>query len=56
MIEAIELAIYNGGILCGFPFRDDCKEWVRKNYPDIDPFDVTIETQYLTKIKPGQFR
>lgn len=53
MIEAIELAIHQGEILCGFINRDLCKDYVRDNYPNLDPFDVTIETQYLTKIKPG---
>ncbi len=53
MIETIELAIFEGRILCGFATKAECKEWVRTNLPGADPFDVTIETQYLTKHKPG---
>ncbi len=52
MIEAIEVAIHEGKILCAFPTRGQCKEFVRENYKEVDPFDVIIETQYLSKSAP----
>lgn len=52
MIEAIEVAFYQGKILCAFSTREECKDYVRENCEEVDPFDVTIETQYLTKTKP----
>lgn len=52
MIEAIEVAIYDGKILCAFPTRDECKAYLKEKHLEVDPFDVTIETQYLTKPKP----
>ena len=51
MSEAIEVAIYEGKILCGFSTRNECKDYLKKEYPNIDPFDVIIQTQYLT-IRP----
>lgn len=53
MIEAIELAIHEGKILCGFTTREECKDYVRTVYPDLDAFDVTIEAQYLSGCKPA---
>ena len=53
MIEAIEVAIYEGRILCGFPTRNECKDYVKKEYPNMDPFDVIIQTQYLTTRNPN---
>jgi hypothetical protein len=52
MIEAIETAIYEGKILCGFSTREECKTYVREKYPDIDTFDVELKTQYITHNKP----
>lgn len=52
MIESIEVAIYEGKILCGFPTRSECKDYIKKEYPNMDPFDVVIQTQYLTTHKP----
>ena len=53
MIEAIEVAFYQGKILCGFSTREECKDYVRENCEEVDPFDVTIETYYLSKSKFG---
>ncbi len=52
MIEAIETAIYEGKILCGFSTREECKTYVREKYPDIDYFDVELKTQYISNYKP----
>jgi hypothetical protein len=52
MTEAIEVAIYEGKILCGFPTRNECKDYIKKQYPNLDPFDVVIQTQYLTTNNP----
>ena len=52
MIEAIEIAFYNGQILCGFATREECKDYVREMCEEIDPFDVTIKTQYISDYKP----
>lgn len=52
MTEAIEVAIYEGKILCGFPTRNECKDYIKKEYPNMDPFDVVIQTQYLTTHNP----
>ena len=49
MIEAIEVAYYNGKILCAFPTREECKDFIREHCEEIDPFDVEIKTQYLTE-------
>jgi hypothetical protein len=49
MIEAIEVVYYNGKILCAFPTREECKDYVRNINMEIDPFDIEIKTQYLTE-------
>ena len=49
MIEAIEVAYYDGKIICAFPTRRECKDYVQVNFKQIDPFDVEIKTQYLTE-------
>ena len=51
MIEAIEVAFYEGKILCAFFTREECKDYIKKHLPDIDPFDVTIKTQYISDYK-----
>lgn len=48
MIEAIEVAYYNGKILCAFSTRGECKDYIKECCHDVDPFDVVIKTQYLT--------
>lgn len=53
MIEAIDVVIVNGKIICGFPTRKECKDYMKKEYPGIDPYDVTIQTQYLSPHQPG---
>lgn len=52
MIEAIEVAFYEGKLLCAFFTREECKDHIKKHLPDIDPFDVTIKTQYISDYKP----
>jgi hypothetical protein len=52
MIEAIEVAFYNGEILCAFSTREECKTYIQKYCHDVDPFDVLIKTQYLSDYKP----
>lgn len=52
MIEAIETAIYEGKILCGFSTREECKTFIKEKYPDIDPFDIQLKTQYISDYKP----
>lgn len=51
MIQAIEAAFYEGKLLCAFFTRDECKEYIRKNLPDIDPFEVQLKTQYVSDYK-----
>jgi hypothetical protein len=53
MVEAIEVAFYQGNILCAFTTRAECKEYIKEKYSDIDPFDVQIKTQYLSNYKPS---
>jgi hypothetical protein len=53
MIEAIECAYYSGKIICAFPTRDECKNHIKENYPNMDPFDVQIKTQYVSDYKPS---
>jgi hypothetical protein len=52
MIEAIEVAYHEGQILCAFTSREDCKTFIKEEYPDVDPFDVLIKTQYISDYKP----
>ena len=52
MIEAIEVAYYNGEIICGFSTREECKEYIKKNLPDIDPFEVQLKTAHISDFKP----
>ena len=52
MIEAIEVALYQGNILCAFSTRDECKTYLKEKHPNIDPFDILIKTQYITDYKP----
>jgi hypothetical protein len=52
MIEAIEVAYYEGQILCAFVTGSECKQYIKNTYPDVDPFDVTIKTQYISDYKP----
>jgi hypothetical protein len=52
MIEAIEVAYYEGKILCAFFTRDECKNFINKEYPNIDKFDVELKTQFITSSKP----
>lgn len=51
MIEAIEAAFYEGKLLCAFFTREECKDYVRENYKEIDPFDVQIKTLYVSEYK-----
>ena len=55
MIEAIETAIYEGKILCGFSTREECKTFIKEKYPDIDPFEVQLKTQYISDYKPSGY-
>jgi hypothetical protein len=49
MIEAIEAVFYEGKFLCAFPTREECKQYIKECGPvDIDLFDVTIKTQYIS--------
>ena len=48
MIEAIEVAYYNGEIICGFSTREECKEYIKKNLNYIDPFEVQLKTGYIS--------
>jgi len=50
MIEAIEAAYYNGKLICAFFTREECKEYVRKNFPDIDPFEVQLRTSWISDL------
>jgi hypothetical protein len=52
MIEAIEAAFYEGKLLCAFPTREECKEYIRKNLPDIDHLEVQLKTQYVSDYMP----
>ena len=51
MIEAIEVAFYNGEILCGFSTREECKDFIREHCEEIDPFDVQLKTLYVSEYK-----
>ena len=55
MIEAIEVALYQGNILCAFSTRDECKTFIKEKYPDIDPFEVQLKTQYISDYKPSGY-
>jgi hypothetical protein len=55
MIEAIEVAYYEGQIFCAFTSREECKIFIKEKFPDIDPFDVLIKTQYLSDYKPSGY-
>jgi hypothetical protein len=55
MIEAIEAAFYEGRLLCAFTTREECKDYVREHYEEIDPFDVQIKTQYVSDYKPSGY-
>jgi viroplasmin and RNaseH domain-containing protein len=55
MIEAIEVAYYEGQIFCAFSTRDECKTYLKEKYPDIDPFDVQLKTQYISDYKPSGY-
>ena len=55
MIEAIEVALYQGNILCAFTSREDCKTFIKEKYPDIDPFDIQLKTQYISDYKPSGY-
>jgi hypothetical protein len=48
----IYVAVHHGEILCGFPKRDQCKEFLRDKHPEIDPFDVEIKEHYLNPYNP----
>ncbi len=37
MIEAIEVAYYEGQIFCAFTSREECKLFIKEKFPDIDP-------------------
>ena len=52
MTEAIEVAYYQGKILCAFSTRDECKNFINKEYPDIDKFDVELKTQFISPFEP----
>lgn len=53
MIEAIEVATYQGKVICAFPDKEECKKYMKENHPEIDGFDVILTTQYLSTYKPG---
>jgi hypothetical protein len=55
MIEAIEVALYQGKILCAFSTRDECKTYLKEKHPDIDPFEVQLKTQYISDYKPSGY-
>jgi hypothetical protein len=55
MIEAIEVALYQGKILCAFSTRDECKTFIKEKHPDIDPFDIQLKTQYISDYKPSGY-
>ncbi len=55
MIEAIQVAYYEDQIICAFTSREDCKTFIKEKFPDIDPFDVEIKTQYLNDYKPSGY-
>jgi len=52
MIEAIEAAFYEGRVLCAFMTSGECKDYIRKHYEEIDPFDVELKTLYTSTYKP----
>lgn len=52
MIEAIEVAFLNGKILCAFATRGECKDFIHEHCEEVDPFDVTLKTQYISDYKP----
>jgi len=43
MIEAIEVAFYQGNILCAFSTREECKTYLKEKHSDTDPFDVQLK-------------
>jgi hypothetical protein len=43
LITAIEAAFCEGKFLCAFFTREECKEYVKKELPDIDPFDIQLK-------------
>lgn len=47
MIKVVT-AIYDGKVVCAFLTREECKNYIKKNHPDIDGFDVQISTKYLS--------
>jgi hypothetical protein len=51
MSAAIEAAFYEGKLICAFFTREECKEYIKQNRPDIDPFDVQLKTQYISDCK-----
>ncbi len=55
LIEAIEVAYYEGQIFCAFTSREDCKTFIKEKYPDIDPFEVQLKTQYISDYKPSGY-
>jgi hypothetical protein len=55
MIEALESAWYEGKILCAFATREECKHYISKYYPNIDPFDVQLKTIYMSDYKPSGY-
>jgi hypothetical protein len=55
MIEAIEAAFYEGKLLCAFFTRQECKDYINQNRPDIDPFDIQLKTQYISDYKPSGY-
>jgi hypothetical protein len=52
MIEAVIAAFYEGKLLCAFLTREECKEYIRKNLPDIDHLEVQLKTQYVSDYEP----
>jgi hypothetical protein len=55
MIEAIEVALYQGNILCAFSTREECKTYITEKCFGVDPFDVQLKTQYISDYKPSGY-
>jgi hypothetical protein len=47
----IVCAMHDRKVICCFPTREECKTHIMEKYPNLDPFDVIIETKYLYDYK-----
>ncbi|QGT54374.1 hypothetical protein b3_0130 [Synechococcus phage B3] len=52
MFEAICVAYYEGRVLCAFVDREEVKRYLKEHHSTIDPFDVSIKSQFLSDSNP----